>query len=91
MDAAETVCRYRVTIRLPDGSIVVRFGDNNFENPYWDRKIIFGLRNFGCILNGIQIDRGALENEYSGLFGKFLPKKVGGGFSPNGRFSVKKI
>ncbi len=90
METSENFCRYQVTVRGIDGSKTFKFFDDDFDSEY-ERKIVSALKKLGCYLNGILLDGCDQPDGCDGYFGKFLSRKVGGGFSPNGRFSIRKI
>ena len=65
--------------------------DGEVNREEYDKKLVSALRRIGCRLNGVWMDGCKNPDGYDGHYGRFLDRKIGGGFSVGGRFSVCRI
>lgn len=61
------------------------------DDEEYDRKLIAAIKRAGGSGNGVWMDGCKNPDGNDGTYGRFLDRKMGGGFSVYGRFSVNRI
>jgi len=64
---------------------------NEKDTEIFEKKLISAMRRTGVKLNGVWEDGCKNPDGYDGYFGYYLSQKIGGGFNPDGRYSLTKI
>jgi len=82
------VVYYRVSVSGRDSA---EFHCNAGDDDEYDRKIVAAIKRAGGSGNGVWMDGCKNPDGHDGHYGRFLDRKLGGGFSVHGRFSVERI
>ena len=79
VDANRTTRRFSIAV---DGCV---------DQEQYERKLIAALKRAGADCDSTWMDGCKQPDGRDGYYGHSLPQKLGGGFSPDGRFCVRRI